>query len=362
MRRDNRKARLISILVAWIASVIGALACDASSSAITTQPLYICPSSTPRPTDTPLPPDPPVYPFAFAANVDYTTVQPGADTVTVQYMAQSAAVVMVSYYGYFTDGTLWRGLSGWPVAYPTIGQPGISNGRYPVYIPTNVFFAVITLTEGRFGQSYTLSIVRYPSPVRGAPTPPPCCLPLPIYPTSRPINTPYPTPTTFQLANDYYLGDPVYTYGNPPRIRLRLTSVSPQSMGADAIAFVWRFEIKNIGMSEYAFVPFLQTYVSEIRRGDGSSSVGVWGPSLALAQTLGINTPITPLAIPSGAVGEFAFVTGGFRVRDSVEKVSFVLDPTTRGTDVPTVVPGSNIVRFRNQINPVCRGEITEPT
>lgn len=362
MHCNTNRRRIFSILFAWITSCIGVLACDASNTAITSQPLYICPSSTPRPTDTPPPPDPPTYPWAFSANVDYYTVQPGADYVTVQYLAQSTGVVLLNYYGYFADGSLWQGLSGAPIAFPRIGQTGISNGTYPIYIPVNVNSAIVTLVEGRFGQTYTFTITRFPFAVRGSPNLPPCCLPPPIYPTLRPTNTPYPTPTLFQLANDYYLSDPVYTYGNPPRIRLRLVSVVSQYTSGDEIAFIWRFEIKNIGLNEYAFVPFLQTYVSQVKFADGSLVEGVWGSSLALAQALNIQTPITPLAIPPGATGEFAFVTGGFRAGDVVEKVSFVLDPTTRSTAVPTIVPGSNIVRFRNAINPICRGEIVEPT
>lgn len=358
----KRRTRTLSLVLAWLMPLMGMLACDASNSAITSNPLYICPSSTPRPTDTPLPPDPPVYPWAFSANVDYYTVQPGADYVMVQFIAQSTGVVLLSYYGYLTDGTLWQGLSGAPIAYPTIGKAGIGNGTYPIYIPINVNVAIVTLVEGRFGQTYTFSIYRFPMAVRGVPNPPPCCLPPPIYPTPHPTNTPYPTPTTFQMTGDYYLGDPVYTYGNPPRIRLRLVSVTYQYTGVEDIALIWRFEIKNIGLNEYAFVPFLQTYLSQIRFYDGSVVDGVWGPSLAMAQVLGIDTPITPLAIPPGAMGEIAFVTGGFRSGDQVNFVSFVLDPTTRNGSAPTVVPGSNVIRFRNQINPICRGEITQPT
>src|SRR5262245_22223929 len=91
--------------------ILAAVACAANAENMTVQgtPLYICPSSTPRPTDVLPPPDPPTYPASFQANLNYPRVDPGRNTVNVQYLAQSVGWIQIAYSGLYQNGGVWPG-------------------------------------------------------------------------------------------------------------------------------------------------------------------------------------------------------------------------------------------------------------
>jgi hypothetical protein len=351
--------------------ILAAVACAANAENMTVQgtPLYICPSSTPRPTDVLPPPDPPTYPASFQANLNYAYVDPGRNTVNVQYLAQSVGWVQIGYSGLYQNGAFWPGSGGLQsIAYAAFNVPGFSS-IYPVTLPPDVVSAQIWLTSA--GGSFALSVVRYSSPVPGMPVSPPCCLPGPIYPTARPTYTPYPTPTLFAIppgnGGAYFLDDPIYTYSGAIRLRLRMQS--PITEGSFPVfpiftAATWTLQITNVGAVEFDFLGGLQTYVSEIDD-HGQVRAGVWSPSHLAALFLGIvEQAYYPHAVLPGqtiTVKVAAWIPAGSRVR----KVSMVLDsPASGDPGYATFTPGSGkgrVATWQNAVNTICRGEIQFP-
>src|SRR5258708_12866735 len=89
---------LVSLLAASVAC-----AANAINMRVNGVPQYICPSATPQPTS------PPNYPGSFLANLDYAWVDPIRNVVQVDYVAQNAGTIQVSYSGSNYDGTRWFG-------------------------------------------------------------------------------------------------------------------------------------------------------------------------------------------------------------------------------------------------------------
>jgi hypothetical protein len=353
--------------------VLASLACEANAvnMAIQGTPRYTCPSSTPRPTDIAPPPDPPTYPAAFQANLNYLYVDPNRSVVNVQYLAQSAGWVRVSYFGTLQGGGAWTGSSGEVyLAYSGTNTPGFS-GVYGVFIPVEVISAQIVVSSS--GGSYSFGVVRYASPVPGSPAYPPCCLPPPIYPTPRPTYTPYPTPTLFSIPpygnGGFFLDDPIYN--DQPPIQLRLRLKSPIQSGSLVLPFFglgwtaasWTLEISNVGTKEYDFLGAGYLYISEVRTPSGGLVPGVWSPAHNAAQFLGVvEQAYGPKAILPGVTVSVT-VAAWIPVYATVSKVSLVLDPYHSGDPGwATFTPGQGrVITWTNQVNTICKGEIQYP-
>jgi hypothetical protein len=354
-----KKQTILYALGAFTMLLLAALACTAEKQNldISGLPQYTCPSATPRPTDTPRPTSLPSYPAAFQANLNYSYVDVTRSTVTVQYIAQSVAVIQLNYSGYNSDGSFWTGSGGViTIGYAPYGSPG-SGGAYGVTLPYNVTSATVSVNGYSFGVS------RYPYPFFTSPNPPPCCLPGPVYPTPVPTYTPYPTPTLYVRTNDYFLGDPVYTSGTL-RVRFRVTAVTGQSTSVSDLQgnlqniYVWQLEVKNIGSVEYALFPVGQMYISQIVTPGGATIDGVWGASLQAAQAANVTTNYDPVGLQPGQTQTFTLAA--FGPVGTVYRLSYAMDSSERGSG-PTQVPGANIVSWLSAVNTICTGEIQEP-
>src|SRR5215475_1169246 len=87
---------IVSLLAASLAC-----AANAVNMRVNGVPEFICPSATPQPTSLP------TYPSSFLANLDYAWVDPTRNVVQVQYTAQNAGTIQISYSGTNYDGTPW---------------------------------------------------------------------------------------------------------------------------------------------------------------------------------------------------------------------------------------------------------------
>jgi hypothetical protein len=283
--------------------------------------------------------------------------------VQVQYTAQNAGTIQISYSGTNYDGTPWFG----NIVVGTVGNgPGFS-GLYGVAIPTTVASASISITTDRAG-GYTFAVARYPSPVTGSANPPPGnSFPEPIYPT------PYPTPTAFSIPpynNGYYfLDDPIYSFEPPIHLRLRLVSpINSQSwtlpwLGLTWSAATWTIQITNVGATEYDFLGAGYMYISEVINRAGAAVSGVWSPSHQAAQFLNIiEQSYDPRAImPSESIT--VKVAGWIPGGSTVSKVSFNLDPYNNGDPGwATFTPSQgHVATWINKQNTICTGEIRYP-
>jgi hypothetical protein len=128
------------------------------------------------------------------------------------------------------------------------------------------------------------------------------------------------------------------------------------------MALEWTFQLTNIGGIEYDFYPYFQTYASEFAFSNGSVVDSVWPSSLPLAAQLGIPISVLPVPIQPGQTQSFTFVTDGFGLGDTLNRVAFVLDPVHSNSLSPTLVPGSDIVQFFTKNDPFCRVPIASPT
>lgn len=355
-----------TLFLFWM-SLGAALACSGNSAQMVIhKPLkYVCPSATPRPTNTMSPEAPPAYPAAFAANLNYHYVEPSRSTVNVQYLAQNVGWVRLSYSGLFDTGMVWSG-GMITLVYTSANTPGVISW-YPLIIPANVVSATISIYANGVAQSFPM--VRYSTVYPGVATPMPCCLPAPIYPTPRPTYTPYPTPTLYQKTDDFFLDDPVYNYGRPIRVRIRLKS--PVQEGSFVLwpiftAASWTFEITNVGSTPYDYLGGLYTYISEVND-DGVIKTGVWSPAHEAAIFLGVQEeaygPVGLLPGQTITIRVAAFIPA----TSHVTKVSFSLNPYKYGDPGwQTYIPGEarelGLATWINQPNTLCQGEILVPS
>lgn len=372
--RHSMRRVAIAGFVVFIFLLLAILACSGTYDTMVVNglPQYTCPSATPKATDTPLPTSPPRYPPAFNVNLDYPIAGPTRYTVTVQWAGQSVGNIRITTIHYYSTG----GVTG--LNYQWVGSitgQGPIYGAWTIYTdPAELYTIVYVYTDYAGFNQLTVS--------RGAsdfgPFSYPCygsyCVPSPIYPTPRPTYTPYPTPTLYVKQNDYFVGDWVYDqYGT--RIGYKMLSI--QSISADTPAadgsprniYVWRLQIWNRNTKEYSVWPAMQTYVSSIRWG-ANTQQGFWAASeaagLEAAKKLGIPNPnYDMVAIQPGQQQEFYMAAYG-PVAD-VDRVTFAINftqrPTPGSSDRPplTQMPGDNGVTWINQVNTVCRGDITPP-
>ena len=105
----------------------------------------------------------------------------------------------------------------------------------------------------------------------------------------------------------------------------------------------------------YDVFPAYQSYVSQLVSG----ATGVWGASQDAAVEAGLTLTYEALELAPGETQTFtlaAFVPSG----SAPDRITFMLDPTTRPTPPPTL-PGSNALVWRTDTNPDCGGNIADP-
>jgi hypothetical protein len=366
----NSNQALKKLIIIICALLVAAIACagTVNNLQITGLPQYICPSSTPRPTHIQPPTSHPLWPPYFASNVSWYQVAPNFNTIYAQWTGQSAGTVYVSYSGSMsTYPYYWPGSYG-SIAVDTIPGPTRTN-LYAITIPSSVYYASVSIyASGVAGSSRSYSISRvynyiYPNPL----IPPPGGAPGSITPTPRPTYTPWPTPTEYVRTNDYFVGDAIYTPVQPSGLQLRfrvseiydLPAIEPNEAGQPQSIFVWEFEVKNVGSVEYDIFPAGQMYVSTITLPGGMETDGVWGASLAAAEEAGLTPNYKLTDVQPGETKTFTLAAYG--PRGTTRRISYVLDVTSRGDGIPTVVPGQNIVSWINEVNTICTGDIAEP-
>ncbi len=348
--------------------LVATLACAGTTQNLRVEglPQYTCPSSTPRPTHTQPATSLPTYPPYFAANLSAYQVVPNANTVTVQWIGQSAGEIRLSYAGLMTVYPYtWTG-SGGPLTVDTIPGPAHS-GAYMLAIPLTVTYATVTLSASSIaGSSRTFAVTRVTSPLDIPPNPPPGGAPGAITATPRPTYTPWPTPTEYVRTHDYFTGDAVYTprQASGLRLRFRVTAVeslpaAPDEDGSPRSVFVWTVEVKNVGSVEYDLFPAGQMYVSTVTLASGAEVEGVWGASLEAAETAGLTPDYILTDLQPG--DSRSFTLAAFGPPGTARRIAYVLDVTARSAAQPTLVPGQNVVSWINEVNTVCTGEIEEP-
>ena len=197
-----------------------------------------------------------------------------------------------------------------------------------------------------------------PTPVVIPPTPLPTLVPIPGYPTLVPLPTPLPPPTVTPYAIQppaaFYRGDAVFTR-SPQSVRFRLATVSSINTPAGRTVVVWEIEIKNLSGGMYDVFPAYQSYVSQLVGGE----MGEWGASHDAAVDAGLVLNDEALSLAPGETRSFtlaAFIPYG----TATDRITFMLDPTTRPTPPPTL-PGSNALVWRTETNPYCAGTIADP-
>ncbi len=381
------------VMLVVLLLMLAALACtgELTPEAVTIGelPQYVCPSATPRATNTPLPTSPPTYNPYFTANLSNYQVGDNISSVTVQWLAQSAGNIYVSYSGNMTVSPFyWSGASNIYVGYSTPNQPA-QNGFYTIYIPFEVSSATIQVWATNAGYPQTFSIYRiigsvgqfYPPPSWGAPPP--------IYPTPRPTYTPYPTPTPYVRTNDYFLNDPIYTSPDEQYLNIRFRVTEMQSLsfqgtptpnppktpvpGSNPTAiypeslYVWTFVVKNFSDNQtYTIYPPAQSFVSSILLPNGAEQSVLLFPTYTAAQLAGF-TDFTGYQAHNLAPGQQVTLRLASKgPQGTLYRVSWVMDASGRPTPVnpaePTpIVAGGNIVSWINSVNTDCVGEIAEP-
>lgn len=197
-----------------------------------------------------------------------------------------------------------------------------------------------------------------PTPVVVTPTPLPTAIPIPGYPTLVPFPTALPPPTVTPYAirppDAFYRGDAVFTR-SPQSARFRLTAISTINTPAGRTVVVWEIEIKNLSGGTYDVFPGYQSYISQLVSGD----TGVWGASNDAAVDAGPTLNYEAVGLAPGETQTFtlaAFIPYG----TAPDRITFMLDPTTRPTPPPTL-PGSNALVWRTETNPYCGGTIADP-
>ena len=370
-----------------------ALACNGELTPESVQigelPQYICPSATPRPTHTPLPTSLPTYNPYFTANLSNYQVGSNLNSITVQWYAQSAGSIYVSYSGSMTVSPFyWAGASQLAIGYAAFNQPA-RNSFYSITIPVEVTTATIQVWAANAGYPQTFSVYRvsgsvtqfYPAPTWGAPAP--------IYPTPRPTYTPYPTPTPYVRVNDYFLNDPIYTAPDEPALNIRFRVTEMQSLsfqgtptpnppktlvpGTHPTAiypeslYVWTFVIKNFSDQQtYTIYPPAQSFISTIRLPNGAEQAVLLFPTYAAAELAGFTNYAGYSAHNLAPGQQVTFRLAAKGPQGTLYRVSWTMDasgrPTASDTTIPTpIVAGDNVVSWINTANTNCVGEIAEP-
>ncbi|MBN8635141.1 MAG: hypothetical protein J0M07_07430 [Anaerolineae bacterium] len=197
-----------------------------------------------------------------------------------------------------------------------------------------------------------------PTPVVVAPPPLPTLVPIPGYPTLVPLPTALPPPTVtpyvLQAPAAFYLGDAVFTPA-PQSARFRLAQVSVIYTPNGHTIALWKLEIKNLSVGAYDVFPAYQSYVSQLVDG----TTGVWGASQAAAAEAGLAVTYEAVSLAPNETRQFT-LAGFLPYGASPERVTLMLDPTTRSATGPHV-PGSNALVWRTEVNPFCSGAIADP-
>jgi hypothetical protein len=118
---------------------------------------------------------------------------------------------------------------------------------------------------------------------------------------------------------------------------------------------VWQIEIRNLSGGTYDVFSAYQSYISQLVGG----TTGTWGASSDAAVDAGLTVTYEAVSLAPGATGIFmlaAFIPYG----TAPDRVTFMLDPTTRPTPPPRL-PGSNALVWRTETNPSCAGTIADP-
>jgi hypothetical protein len=197
-----------------------------------------------------------------------------------------------------------------------------------------------------------------PTPIYNTPVPLPTFVPIPGYPTLVPFPTAPPLPTVTPYAirppAAFYRGDAVFTR-SPQSARFRLTHIYTVNTPAGRTVAVWEIEIRNLSGSGYDVFPAYQSYISQLVGG----AIGVWGASSDAAVDAGLTVIYEAVSLAPGALETFtlaAFIPYG----SAPDRVTFMLDPTTRPTPPPRL-PGSNALIWRTETNPYCGATIADP-
>jgi hypothetical protein len=197
-----------------------------------------------------------------------------------------------------------------------------------------------------------------PTPVVLTPTPLPTFVPIPGYPTLVPFPTALPPPTVTPYAirppAAFYRGDAVFTR-SPQSARFRLTNIYTVNTPAGRTVAVWQIEIRNLSGGTYDVFPAYQSYINQLVDG----TTGTWGASSDAAVDAGLTVTYEAVGLAPGATQSFtlaAFIPYGA----AADRVTFMLDPTTRPTPPPRL-PGSNALVWRIETNPYCGATIADP-
>jgi hypothetical protein len=197
-----------------------------------------------------------------------------------------------------------------------------------------------------------------PTPVIVTPIPLPTLVPIPGYPTLVPFPTALPPPTVTPYAirppDPFYRGDAVFTR-SPQSARFRLTNVYAVNTPAGRTVAVWEIEIKNLSGSGYDVFPAYQSYISQLVGG----TTGVWGASSDAAVDAGLTVTYEAVGLAPNETRSF-MLAGFIPYGTAPDRVTFMLDPTTRPTPPPRL-PGSNALVWRTETNPSCAGTIADP-
>ena len=197
-----------------------------------------------------------------------------------------------------------------------------------------------------------------PTPIVLTPTPLPTFVPIPGYPTLVPFPTALPpltaTPYAIRPPAAFYRGDAVFSR-SPQSARFRLTTIYAVNTPGGRTVAVWELEIKNLSGGTYDLFPAYQSYISQIVGG----ATGVWGASSDAAVAAGLTVTYEAVALAPSSIQTFtltAFIPSG----SAPDRITFMLDPTTRPTPPPRL-PGSNALVWRTETNPYCSSTIADP-
>lgn len=197
-----------------------------------------------------------------------------------------------------------------------------------------------------------------PTPVVLTPTPLPTFVPIPGYPTLVPFPTALPPPTVTPYAirppSAFYRGDAVFTR-NPQSARFRLTNVYAVNTPAGRTVAIWELEIKNLSGSGYDVFPAYQSYVSQLVGG----ATGTWGASSDAAADAGLMVTYEAISLAPNETRSFT-LAGFISYGTAPDRITFMLDPTTRPTPPPRL-PGSNALVWRMDTNLYCSAAIADP-
>jgi hypothetical protein len=227
-----------------------------------------------------------------------------------------------------------------------------------------ILFALIMLALAALACTGTLTgitgapVYVCPTPIYNTPVPLPTLIPIPGYPTLIPFPTALPPPTVTPYAirppAAFYRGDAVFTR-SPQSARFRLVNVLTVNIPAGRTVAVWQLEIRNLSGGTYDVFPAYQSYVSQLVDG----TTGTWGASENAAVDAGLTVTYEAVGLAPGATQTF-FLAAFIPYGTAPDRITFMLDPTTRPTPPPRL-PGSNALVWRTETNPSCAGTIADP-